>query len=226
MEANQFLGLIKFFRNEDFLDKLCSGLFHCSTPEEYRLNDQEGIGDSVESCMHSYRSSRNDSEIIFTLNGRVLTGIDGLTIHNPNNRDSWLHCWFELKVPSDQEKMDALNANIERMKTEFGSNFAFIPAPKLKPLIELIQKHSKHDLYCDSVKYSSEPLEWGNLCKSLKFSYQNEYRFLFGECNTHSVEPYQFNITEDLKYLILKNPEIKLFDNRDNKSEWFVLTPN
>lgn len=226
MEANQFIGLIKFFRNEDFLDKLCSGLFYCNTPEEYRLNEQKGIGDPVESCRHSYRLSRNDSEIFVEINGHVLTGVEGLTLHNSGSRDSWLHCWFELRIPSDQDALNTLNANIKRMKTEFGNNFAFIPAPKLKPLVELLQKHSEHPLYCGSVQYSNDPSEWGNLCKSLEFSYQNEYRFLFGKCDTHSLEPYQFNITEDLKDFIFKNPELKLVDSIDQESEWFVLTPN
>ena len=226
MEANQFIGLIKFFRNEDFLDKLCSGLFYCNSPEEYRLNNQEGIGDPMESCIHSYRLSRNDSEIVLEINGHALTGVERLTLHNSNNRDSWLHCWFELRIPSDQEALDSLNANIERMKKEFGDNFAFIPAPKLKPLVELIQKHSEHPLYCDSVKYSSNSSDWGNLCKSTKFSYQNEYRFLFGECNPHSLVHYEFSIPqEDIQELILKNSEIKLMDSSDG-TEWFVLRPN
>lgn len=222
MRANQFIGLIKFFRNEEFLDKLCAGLFYCNSPEEYRLNDQEGVGDPIESCMHSYRSSRNDNEMILKIDDQVLNDVDAFTLHNSNNRDSWLHCWFVLKKPVNPEELDSLNKSIERMKKEFGHNFAFIPALKLEPLIELMQKNSTHSFYCGSVKYSNDSSEWGNLCKSIKFSYQNEYRFLFGECDPYSLMHYEFNIPENLQGFILKNPEIKIMDSRDN-TDWFVL---
>ncbi|OCZ69991.1 hypothetical protein [Acinetobacter pittii] len=222
MQANQFLGLVKFFGNEEFLDKLIEGCFYTNTPEQYRLDNQEGIGDPVESCRMSYRLSRNDQEIILKIDDHVITGIENLTIHNPQNRDSWLHCWFELRLPSDETALENLNQTFIRMKSEFGKNFAFIPADQLKNFVEILQKNSEKPLYCGSVKYSESSSEWGNLCKSMKYSYQNEYRFLFGECPPHDTTPYIFNIKDDLKHIILKNPEIKLED--PNGHVWFELS--
>ncbi|WP_349913097.1 hypothetical protein [Acinetobacter pittii] len=224
MQANQFLGLIKFFGNEEFLDKLIEGCFYCNSPEQYRLDNQEGIGDPVESCHMSYRLSRNDQEIILTIDEHVITGIENLTMHNAQNRDSWLHCWFELRLPSDETALEKLNQTFIRMKSEFGKNFAFIPADQLKKFVEILQKNSEQPLYCGSVKYSDNSFEWGNLCKSMKYSYQNEYRFLFGECQPHDITPYIFDIKDDLRYIILKNPVIKIEDQ--NGHIWFELSEN
>jgi hypothetical protein len=75
MEKNQFLGLVKFFRNEDYLDSLISGTFHCTPPEVYRLDKQEGVSDKSESCAFSYRKDRGDNPIKVTFAGKVIGGI-------------------------------------------------------------------------------------------------------------------------------------------------------
>ncbi len=83
-QANEFLGLIKFFRNEEFLDKLIAGRMHCQTPETYRLSNMEGVSDRAESCVESWRPARGGSAFEVTINNHVLPfeDIAALTIHN------------------------------------------------------------------------------------------------------------------------------------------------
>lgn len=46
----EFIGLIKFFREEKKLDALINGCFYCNTPEFYRNSGYEGVSDKFESC--------------------------------------------------------------------------------------------------------------------------------------------------------------------------------
>lgn len=223
MEANQFLGLVKFFRNESFLDSLISGCFHCTPSEVYRLDKQEGVSDKFESCAFSYRKERNDSPIILEINGLQITDLLGMTTQNGDDKDSWLHCWFTLRVPKDQEDLDNLKTDLEKMKTHFGRLYAFIPAPSLSPFIERLKIISREKCSCGTVKYSSNRSDWGTLCKSIIYSYQREYRFCFGECSTSEMEPYVINDDQGFEKFIYKNPELK-FQSKDGTVTWFELS--
>lgn len=227
MKENPLVGLIKFFQEdkEAFLDKLVSGYFHCNTPESYRLRNENGISDPVESCRSSYRTSRGDDSdnYILIIDGHQITGIDALTVHNSDSRDSWLHCWLELRVPANEIQLKELNENIQRMKNEFGNYYAFLPIENLDKLIKLLDSSSKLPVSAGSVKYSDNQMEWGNLCKSIPYTYQNEYRFLFGECSPSELEPYEFQLIEPIENLILKNVELQLLDQRTGEV-WFELS--
>ena len=215
MQPNQFIGIIKFFKNEDFLDELVNGVFYCTPPEVYRLHEQEGVSDKFESCSFSYRKSREDDEIILHINDRKITGHISLTVHNQQDKDSWMHCWFSLRLPQNEKSLEKLKLDIAKMKSEFGEQFAFIPAPSMSGFLDLIEGLSPLPMVCDEVEYSSDKSRWGSLCKSKGYSYQREFRFLFGECNTHETEHFIFSDPNKFSGIILKNPEIKI-NNKDN----------
>lgn len=223
MESNQFLGLVKFFRNEGFLDSLRSGCFHCTPPEVYRLDKQEGVSDKYESCAYSYRKERGDEPITVTFGDIDISDALGLTVHNRTEKDAWMHCWFTLRLPKDQEALDKLKEDVAKMKKQFGEHYAFIPAPNLKPLVSKLQELSEKPLFCGEVEYSGDKSKWGNLVKSLDYSYQREYRFLFGECSTSETEYYVFNNPDGFSNLIFKNTDFKMQSN-DGEHVWFDLS--
>lgn len=222
MKANQFIGLVKFFRNEDYLDKLIEGCFHCTPPEVYRLDKQEGISDKFESCSFSYRKSRNDADIQLNVNGRNLTDVLGLTLHNGQQQDSWMHCWFVLRLPNSENDLKQLIEDVKKMKCQFGNHYAFIPNSNLKDSIYRLQKNSELPLAGGEVEYSGDNSLWGNKCKSLEYSYQREFRFLFGECSVTEMAPYVVNIENGLSDLILKDPDLQL-TSKDGEQVWFHI---
>lgn len=223
MQSNEFLGLVKFFRNKDFLERLIQGCFHCTPPEVYRLDKQEGVSDEFESCAFSYRLERDDSPIVLEINDQNIADILGLTVHNKTDQDSWLHCWFTLRIPKDQDDLTSLKNDLEKMKAQFGVSYAFIPASKLKPFVERLKCISEKPLYCGAVNYSGNPSEWGNLCKATNYSYQREYRFCFGECATSEKNPYIISDPAGFEEFIYNSPEIKL-QSKDFSITWLELS--
>lgn len=223
MKPNQFIGLIKFFANEDHLDNLIKGCFHCTPPEVYRLGKREGVSDKFESCMHSYRVERNDAPTTLELNGFEINDALEITIYNKQNQDSWMHCWFSLRFPKDEEALQTLKSHIAKMKQEFGHNFAFLLAPQLKSFIKRLQELGDKTFSCGEVEYSGDRSKWGNLCKAIEYSYQREYRFMYGECSTSETEFYVLNDPQGFGQYIHKNPEFKIM-SKDKKVTWFDLS--
>ena len=223
MESNQFLGLVKFFRNEDFLDSLREGCFHCTPPEIYRLDKQEGVSDKFESCAYSYREERGDTPIIVKFGDTEISDALELTIHNLKGKDAWMHCWFSLRLPKDQEALEKLKDDVAKMKEQFGAHFAFIPAQNLKPLVSKLKELNDKPIFCGEVEYTGDISKWGNLVKALDYSYQREYRFLFGECSASEKEYYVFNSPDGFSDLILKNTDFKL-QSDDGEQIWFDLS--
>ncbi len=223
MESNQFLGLVKFFRNEDFLDRLRNGCFHCTPPEVYRLDKQEGVSDKFESCAYSYREERGDLPITVKLGYIDISDALGLTIHNRKEKHAWMHCWFSLRLPKDQKALENLRDDVAKMKEQFGAYFAFIPAHNLQSLVSKLQDLSDKSLFFGEVEYTGDKSKWGNLVKALDYSYQREYRFLFGECTTSEQEFYVFNSPGGFSDLILKNTDFKL-QSDDGEQIWFDLS--
>jgi len=222
MEDNSFLGLVKFYRNEEFLDNLLDGGFHCTPPEIYRLDKQEGVSDKVESCAYSYRKERDDSPIVTKLDDVDLGDLIGFTAHNGTEKDAWMHCWFTLRSPSDQAGLDQLKRDVARMKKQFGNHYAFLPPVNLKPLIFRLNSLSTKESFCGEVGYSGDKSKWGNLCKSLGYSYQREYRFLFGECSPSEKDFYVFDAPKGFGDLIYSNSDVKL-QSEDGSHVWFDL---
>lgn len=161
MESNKFLGLVKFFGNTDYLDSLINGCFHCTPPEVYRLHKQEGISDKYESCMFSYREIRDDSPIVIRGGIADIKDVTGVTIHKEVEMDAWMHCWFTLRLPKDQEALDKLKVDVAKMKEQFGHDYAFLPAQNLKPLVAKLQELSEKQMLCGEVAYSGDRSKWG-----------------------------------------------------------------
>lgn len=222
MEDNSFLGLVKFFRNEAFLDRLIGGCFHCTPPEVYRLDKQEGVSDKFESCAYSYREERSDAPVVIKFGDIDISDALGVTVHNRAEKDAWVHCWFTLRLPGDESGLDQLKRDVAIMKKQFGHHFAFLPAPNLRPLVSRLKELSSKEMFCGEVDYNGNKAKWGNLCKSLDYSYQREYRFLFGECSPSEKEFYIFDDPQGFSDLIHKNADFKI-QSKDSDHTWFDL---
>ena len=72
LQAGQYLGLFKFFRERCHLDQFLDGCLYCNTPEYYRLSSVQGVGDPNESCLISFRSSRGDSPLGLEIDGEPI----------------------------------------------------------------------------------------------------------------------------------------------------------
>lgn len=222
MEPNQFLGLLKFFRDEDHLDQLISGIFYCNTPEYYRQSDQAGIADKHESCIHAYRKKRGDEPYEILINGQIINGLKNFTIHGGKLRASWLHCWIALEMPDSEESIDELAMDLARARNEFGSHYAFIPAHKLPPFIARLKSIIPFKMDSFKVAYSEDGLKWSVGCKSERYRYQRESRFMVGERELRGIEHKRFIDITGFSDYILKCPEVKVVDGKSGHT-WFSI---
>lgn len=229
-ESNNYIGIIKFFQSdkEYYLDKLLSGLIHCQTPEVYRLSDMEGVSDYFESCVHSYRHDRGDKNMILEIKENnsgeefKITDILSLTIHQSEQKDSWLSCWMLLRIPEDEIELEDLKSDIKKMKDNFGNSFVFLPFNNVGEFFKRIEKSTtKKFTHCEVV-YDGNRNNWGSFCKSLSYSYQREYRLSFGECSSLEKEPYIFTCPEGFSDIMYKNPNIRL-ESKDKSRVWLEI---
>lgn len=225
MVDNNCFGLIKFFKDHQKLEMLQNGLFFCNTPEFYRLSGDEGVSDLHESCVHSYRRERGDDSISLKVDGHEVGGISSFTQHRAGFRDHWLHCWFKISIPEDDDHLEKLATDINRMRKEFGAEYAFIPGRNLFILLERLQSVSDQKILHGPVNYSSNKLNWSAECKSENYSYQREYRFLIGECQHTSVEPLRIQYEKGFSDLIWISP-ILTMTNQKSGVVWFKLGPD
>ncbi|MFC2974352.1 hypothetical protein ACFOJE_19340 [Azotobacter bryophylli] len=213
MKANQFLGLLKFFHNPEFMEKLLSGFMHCQTPEVYRLAAQEGRGDKFESCVMSWRKDRGDAAggIEFTINDHLIPANDlhSITLQDQDG-DSWLSCWFTLRLPEKEADLERLKQDLTRLKQEFGKHFVFIPAPSTRTFLERLKAASPKPMWAQEITYEENSVLWSARCKSPAYSYQREFRIGFGQCEVHETEPYTFQVEGGLKDLMYSNVSLQL----------------
>ena len=190
------IGIIKFFSNNSFLEKLIAGKLYCNTPEYYRHNKLEGVSDQNESCLFSFRPERGDEEIILEVNGINIKDIKRLTAHNSGLREAWLHCWMTLEIPKTDEELIALKKDVHRMQTEFGPDYAFIRYDRIHSFLNTIKTLTDYQVIAGKVAYSEKSTDCGPSCKALSYSYQREFRFLIGECGIDNVDPLILNCKE------------------------------
>lgn len=210
MQANSLLGLVKFFRSEDYLDMLIDGLIHCQTPECYRRSELEGVSDKHESCSYAWRSERGDSPVQVLINGHELQGVKALTVHNGPASDSWLSCWFMLQLPPDAGELARLVDDIRRMKAEFGSSYAFLPADHIQPFLSKVKASANLPMWAEPVAYDDDYLQWSWRCKSTAYRYQREYRLGFGDCSVTELSPHSFTCEGGLGEFLFKNPDLQI----------------
>lgn len=189
MKKGKIIGIIKFFKSEDYLDQLCNGKLFCNTPEYYRLHDAEGVSDRSECCSWAYRKSRGDVGGRIEVEGHTIEGITNITYRANGYKDSWLHCWTTLVMPQSDEELDNFIKDIKRIRSEFGLNYAYIRPSKISPFINHIKTMTTHEVKAGEVAYSEKTHDWSPACKSKKYQYQREFRILIGECQELSTEP-------------------------------------
>lgn len=223
MNRPKFIGLAKFFRNETFLDLLLDGAFHCNTPEKYRLDGSEGVGDPNESCMHAFREKRGDKPVIIRINGKELEGLTAVTTHMNGLKDMWLHCWFALDFPESDEELLALTEDLQRVRSEFGEHFAFLPSANLREFTQRVRSIQDGPFERGRVEYSQNPEDWSVGCKAENYAYQREYRFALGQCGHTSTESWPLRYDPVFLDLLQKNPDIKITDKESGKV-WFKLS--
>lgn len=214
-------GLIKFFREERHLEALLDGTLYCNTPEYYRLSASPGAGDRDESCTHSYRESRGDPPISLSIGDMNIDGLTEFTLYRGPIKDAWLHCWVAFQIPPDDEGLNRLVVDLNRMRTEFGPHFAFMPASSVKPFTERVQKLTPLKVMRGPVRYSENRSEWSVACKSRNFEYQREFRFVLGKCETSS-PPLQIHDPSGFRDLIFGSHALRLTD-AETDQVWLQL---
>lgn len=227
MSDDTLYGIIKFFRERDKLDYLLDGGFYCNTPETYRLSNDEGVSDHYESCAHSYRISRGDPATSISFNGDEIDGIESLTIHVNKITDMYLHCWYALKLPKgfDEDDIRQLCDGINRMRKEFGSDYALISAENIDHVANILSKNTSFDVHHGNVEYSDEKMNWSPICKPSQYSYQNEYRFLIGKCQHTDTDPLIIRCSENIREFVGHNAELKIED-ANSKEVLMTLSPS
>ncbi|MGD9213071.1 MAG: hypothetical protein PVI90_19970 [Desulfobacteraceae bacterium] len=204
------IGIMKFFRDEEYLDSLISGTLYCNTPEFYRQSNAEGVSDKNESCLFSYRKKRGDEKVIAEFNGKEIKNIKCFTAHNPDLKEAWLHCWMTFEIPETDQELECLENDIQRVRNEFGRHFAFIAYNEIVPFLNAVQSMTQLQVLARKVSYSKKAVDLSPTSKDISYSYQREFRFLIGQCETDQVEPLQLKYKDNFSKFLHKNPEIVL----------------
>lgn len=209
----EIVGLLKFFKDKKYLEDLLSGVVYCNTPEYYRLCDVEGIGDRNESCVSSYRIERDGKKDVLKINGHMLSGVQSVTMRKGGLADMYLHCWVAVSMPQNEGQYRSLLSDINRMRTEFGCNYAFMAAKDIDFFVDTVASDNNVSGDYRLVKYSEDSHEWCYWCKSDKYLYQREFRFLFDRCDTHDVEPRKLICKKDFSNILYVNEPLTIIDS-------------
>lgn len=222
MTEKNLVGLLKFFRSEEYLNQLVGGLLYCNTSEFYRLSREEGQSDPYESCVHAYRRNRGDAETRIEINGLPLPPLTAATMYGGDLKDTWTHCWFALDAPENEDELIPLTADLDRVRKEFGSQYVFLYAEHMAEFVQRAKSLYNEKLRHGRVIYSDDNEKWSVGCKSIGYSYQREYRFAFGQCDHMCIEPKQLICGLGFKDLLQKNPRIRILCPQ-TQSVWFRL---
>jgi hypothetical protein len=220
MNNSEIFGLIKFFDNDDFLSQLCNGTFYCNTPECYRLHTKQGVSDPYECCSWSFRKTRGDAGAKIVVGGNTIEGLNNITCRATGMKDSWLHCWTLLEFSQDEAEVESLVNDLQRIRNEFGSNYAYMLPSNIWPFFNHLKTLTQHKVSAIRVTYSSKPNEWSPICKSMDYQYQREFRFLIGECQELTTDPLIIQNQKGFSDFILKDAGIAI-QNINGKT--FVL---
>ncbi|GKV84800.1 hypothetical protein PEC301296_11120 [Pectobacterium carotovorum subsp. carotovorum] len=214
-------ALIKFFHTAQYKQDFLEGKIFCNTPAYYRKSNQEGVGDRCESAIHSYYKwhEPNDDITLRIGFGNIigeneinLRDSDAFILRQSGSMDSWLHCWYLL----DSAKVSG--AILERMLEEFGEHVVILDINNFDEFLKRIRKYSEKKVEHCTIRYTNDPFQVDYDCKLESYRYQNEFRFMFGNCDFQCVEPYKFSVPEGFKDLITENVWLKIIP--PNKDEW------
>lgn len=219
-----FVALVKFFRDQRHLSAFMDGTLYCNTPEHYRLSNEEGVSDHDESCALSYRESRGDKPLELQLDGHAIDGIQSLSLHADTIRDAWLHCWVALEIPKTEQDLLRQIEDLNRIRREFGTSYVVLPHPKVMEFVAIVTRTTEHPVWHGQVRYSDKRIEWGPRCKSTRYSYQREYRFLVGQCPESSTEALVLRHSPGFRGLLMENAPLEM-TYKDSRNVLLRLSP-
>lgn len=176
---DRVFALIKFFRNEAYLDALIGGTIYANTPEHYRLHDAPGVSDVHESVGFTYRAERNDPKPKLLIDGHEIKDLTSATMRFAGKKDAWLHSWVALAVPTSETALRELVRDLRRLQSEFGPHYAVVGGgDKVAELLARVSALTEHEVALRPVAYSDEVELQSPTCKRLQYQYQREVRFL------------------------------------------------
>jgi hypothetical protein len=63
-------------------------------------------------------------------------------------------------MPDNQNALDRLVADVERLRSEFGRHYAYIQPDRVKPFLDRIEELTDFHVRLGEVKYSDKPERW------------------------------------------------------------------
>lgn len=214
MEEKRIGGLLKFFDRDDYFDQLLGGLVYFNTSESYRRDSREGRADLNESCAFAFRKERGDPPIQVSFAGQEIKEVLSLTMHNGGQKDGWLHCWCAIVLPSRLDELRQFKNALDRMQAEFGRRYVFLPGNRIKQFAARSQNNLpsestdivKHGL----VRYSASKDDWTVWCKSQAYAYQQEYRFVIGECEHTDTTAKRITCPAGFDTILFPEPTVRI----------------
>ncbi|WP_258807628.1 hypothetical protein [Pseudidiomarina sp. CB1] len=192
-KAGQCVGLFKFFRERIHLEQFLDGFLYCNTPEYYRSNSSAGIGDSQESCILNVDSARGDQPMNIEIDGQK-AGKASQVFIRMGEKDGWLHCWAAITLPADTQELTRLHSDITRIQSEFGPFYVYIEPNHVSEFLQRMKSVDPRARYSLVTYYKQGYVGHSVFHKSVEFSYQREFRFLFGECPPTEIEQRTFRV--------------------------------
>ncbi|EIX6431195.1 hypothetical protein MKU92_000012 [Salmonella enterica] len=217
-------ALMKFFSTEEYKQAFLDGQIFCNTPAYYRKSNKEGVGDRCESAIYSYyNGSEPDDDITFEIGLGNKIGENKLNnkdliscvFRKSGDVDSWLNCWYILEERTTLEH-DTIN-KLERMLSEFGEHVLLLKVDNFDEFLKRLKKYSTKDLKYCAVQYTDNPFKISKYCKLSRYSYQNEFRFMFGECAYQCIEPYSFFVPGGFRDLFMDGFWLRIKGHDDNQ---------
>ncbi|MGB0836146.1 MAG: hypothetical protein ACPGR2_16660 [Psychrobium sp.] len=223
IKENEFLALIKFFREIDHLEMFLDGKIYCNTPEYYRLSNAPGVSDKNESCHFSIRSSRGESHFEVEMNNNFIGKVSDFTIRT-GRRDGWLHCWAILRTPETDIDFEKMQSDFKRMQREFGPHFVFVTAENSHVMAERIASATNNEVDCHEIDYKEHTILGSSIkTKHVDFSYQREFRFIFEECSDQETEPKIYNVENGFRDIAQVSPKFELVASTETEKYQFTL---
>lgn len=205
--------MIKFFSSKERLEDFLGGKMYCNTPEYFRMNPAPGISDKNEAVAISYREERDgQSDWEIQIDGHPIEGISAYTFTLSPTYSCWLHSWMVMTVPDTREEFEELVASINRIRGEFGVNYAAIPGDCVQEFKELVEESTDKEVHLEVVKYSPDMEEHSIVCKRIEYKYQKEIRFLIGECKQNEMKPHIFKLKKSFEHLAYANAKIEMIN--------------
>lgn len=229
VESKRIAGLLKFFDSGKYLDDLLAGTVFFNTPEHYRWSGKEGQGDPHESCAFSYRKDRGDAPVQLKFADNSNPEVLALTMLNGGRKPGWLHCWTAIMVPAYHADLLQLKADLNRIRTVFGTRYVFLPAERITEFAQRIKQAvpttSEDVLDFGLVEYSVSKDDRGVWCKPTDYAYQREARFVLGECKHDERTPRPVTHGGGFADMLVPDPTIRIVAE-DDPAQLLVFGPN